>query len=281
MMDGPIAVVAPCHPHGVERFEHGLQIARDAGFDLQPIEPLLQPWLHLAAPDPHRLDHLVEALRSPRWSAVWLARGGSGLTRLLSRLPDSLPLDRPVIGFSDATALHAALWRRGHTHLVHGPVVHSLSKTDAASRDHLFRLLRGDAVPALVGDVWRSGSASGPLVGGNLALLAALCGTPWQVDVRGAILVIEEIGEHAYRIDRMLQQLHDAGGLCGVAGVALGEFVGCTGGARWTLDDVLRDQLAPLNVPILARLPIGHGAANHAFPIGASARIEDGTLSWN
>ncbi len=279
MIDGPIAVVAPCHPHDPQRLEQGLQLARAAGLDLQPFPDLLRPWLHLTASDDHRLEQLVEALTDPRWAAVWIARGGSGLTRLIGRLPTDLP-DKPVIGFSDVTALHAALYARGHSRLIHGPVVHSLGVTAPASREQLFQLLRGESTSPLQGEAWVPGHATGRLVGGNLALLAALCGTPWQVDVRGAILVLEEIGEHAYRIDRMLQQLWDAGGLAGCAGVALGSFTGCRTGSEWTLQHLLLDQLGRLGVPVLAELPIGHGSDNHAFPIGAVATIDGPYLSW-
>jgi muramoyltetrapeptide carboxypeptidase len=124
------------------------------------------------------------------------------------------------------------------------------------------------------------GFARGPLVGGNLALLASLCGTPWQVNTAGRILVVEEVGEHAYRIDRMLQQLHDAGSLAGVAGIALGTFTSCTGGQSWSVRDVLHDQLNRLKVPVIADLPIGHGEQNYAFPLGAVGTIDGAQLSW-
>ena len=281
--DLPIAIVAPCHPHRADRFERGLSLIEEAGWCPEPYPKLLEPRFHLAAPDEHRRTQLADALTDPRFGAVWIARGGSGLTRLLSGLPlRDLP-PRPVIGFSDATALLVALYQSGHRGpLIHGPVVHSLGMTDSPSREHLFRLLAGETTDALVGTPWVGGQAEGPLTGGNLSLLAALCGTPWQPDAQGHVLVIEEVGEPAYRIYRMFQQLDDAGVFRGVAAIALGTFVDCSvpSGASWTLADMLRDRLASLRVPVLAELPIGHGPANRSFPLGARALVGHGTLSW-
>lgn len=278
----PIAVVAPSGIVDPERFEAGLQILRDAGHDPHPYPDMQRPWRYLAGDDDHRLQQLVDALTSPRWAAVWIARGGYGLTRLLERIPFGDLPRRPVLGFSDVTALLGALHAAGAGPVVHAPVVHSLPITDAASLAHLLALLDGRPLQALDGTTWVDGEATGWLCGGNLCLLAATCGTPWQLDARGAILVLEEIGEAPYRIDRMLRQLVEAGVFDGVRGVAVGELVGCRPpeGADWTLRDVVLDHVEPLGVPVVGDLPIGHGARNHAFPWGVRATLRDGQLSW-
>lgn len=270
----PIAVVAPSGAHNVERFEAGLALARDMGFVLRPTPGLLQPHRYLAAPDEVRLQHLTEALTRRDVAAVWAARGGYGLTRIIDRL-DAQGVDRrPVIGFSDLTALFCALRRTSAT-CVHGPVVHSLPQTDEASREHLARLLTGRPTQPLEGVSWVEGDAVGPLVGGNLCLLAATCGTAHQLDASGAILVLEEVGEPAYKVDRLLQQLISAGVCRNIAGVAVGTFTHChvPDGAGFTLEDVLLDHLKDLGVPVLGGLPIGHGSANRAFVWGRTARI--------
>lgn len=277
----PIAVVAPCGVYDPAKLDEGLRIARAFGHDVRPFPGMLKPHRYLAADDDARLAHLVEALTSPDYGAVWIARGGYGLTRLLPRLPVDDLVARPVIGFSDVTALFAALHPKVYP-LIHAPMPHSLPATDEASRTHLFDLLAGAPLPALHGESWIGGEARGWLCGGNLAVLAALCGTPWQLDADGAILVLEDIGEAPYRIDRLLQQLVSAGVLEGVAGIALGEFTKCDppDGSGWTLRDVLLDHLRPLGVPVVGNLPVGHGAANRAFPWGARARLADGRLAW-
>lgn len=277
----PIAVVAPCGAYDPARFERGLALGRAAGHDLRPLPGLLQPHRYLAGTDDHRLAQLTEALTNPEYGAVWAARGGYGLTRILDRIDfDRIPR-KPVLGFSDVTALHTALVQRGLGPAIHAPMVHSFPKTSDASLNHLWSLLAGEHVPPLQGRTLVPGSVEGPLVGGNLCLLAATCGTADQLDARGAILVLEEIGEPAYRVDRMLQQLASAGVLRGVAGIALGEFVHCRvpEGVDWTLLDMIREHVEPLDVPVVVDLPIGHGQRNHAFVYGAPARLGDGALA--
>ena len=276
----PIAVIAPCSAYNEARFEQGLALLREAGHAPHPLPGLLAPHRYLAADDETRLGQLIEALTDPRWAAVWIARGGYGLTRLLDRL-NLAAVSRPVIGFSDVTALFNAMDVAGAQRAIHGPVVHSLGITDEASLDHLWRLLDGAPTEPLPGEVWREGDVTAPLVGGNLCMLASTAGTAQQLDARGCILLLEEIGEYAYRVDRALQQLRSSSQLEGLAGVALGEFRDChvPEGVSWTVDDILREHLEPLGVPILAGLPIGHGPANRAFVVGKPARLSGNTLT--
>ena len=276
----PIAVVAPCGVYNPEQLAEGIEIAKAAGHDLRPMPGMLQPHRYLAGDDAHRLTQLMTALTSPEYGAVWVARGGYGLTRIVDRIHfDALP-PRPVLGFSDVTALLTPLHAAGRSPAIHAPMPHSLPNTDEESRQHLWDLLAGKRTMPLHGDTWIGGEADGWLAGGNLCLLAATCGTPQQLKAGGAILVLEEIGEPAYRVDRMLRQIVAAGVLDGVLGVAVGELLHCNvpEGADYGIDDVLMDHLAPLGVPILGNLPIGHGPSNRAFLHGACAWIHDGVL---
>lgn len=161
-------------------------------------------------------------------------------------------------------------------------MLHTLVDTDAASLDQLFDLLAGEPVEPLQGETWVEGEATGWLCGGNLCMLAATAGTRHQLRARDAIVILEEVDEVPYRVDRLMQQCLSAGVFDGVRGVALGSFTNCSppADASWTLRDVLMDHLAPLGVPVLAGLPVGHGSENHAFPWGVPARIAGGSLSW-
>lgn len=277
----PIAVVAPSSAYDPGKLERGLAILREAGHAPHLFPDSLRPHRYLAADDDHRLGQLVDALTDPRWAAVWMVRGGYGLTRLLDRVPWERLVQRPVLGFSDVTALFAGLSRHGGGPAVHAPVLHSLGQTDAASLEHLWRLLDGQPTEPMAGETWAPGAVEAPVVGGNLCMLATGCGTRHQVDASGAILVLEEVGEAAYRVDRSLQQLASAGVLDGVAGVAVGELVGCPvpQGAAWTLRDIFAEHLEPLGVPMVGELPIGHGARNRAFVWGQRGRLGDGRLT--
>ncbi len=237
---------------------------------------------YLAGPDSVRRADL-EAAFSGAWDAVWMARGGYGLTRLLA----ALDLDRlapvPFFGFSDGTALLDPLAARGRP-AVHAPVLTSLAThVDDASRERLRALLAGEGCAPLVGTPLCGPvtPVEGTLRGGNLCMLASLCGTPWQPRLDGAILLLEEVGEAPYRIDRMVTQLRAAGVLDGVRGVALGTFTGAVApdGADWSVEDVLRDLFAPLGVPVVAGLPVGHGTSNAAIVLGGPARLADGILT--
>lgn len=273
--DKPIAVVASSHAFDPARLDAGLDLVRAAGWDCELFPDLLQPHRYFAAPDLWRRDQLAAALTDPRFGAVWPVRGGSGMTRLI----DDLPWDRvrpvPVLGFSDVTPLLHAMYTRARTRALHAPVLHSLTSTAAEDHDALFAVMDGAPPPPMRGEVWVDGIASGPLVGGNLTLIAATCGTRWQLRARDRILFLEDIGEQPFRIDRMLQQCKQAGVLRGVRAVLLGGFDGCNppAGASWTLDDVLREHLLPLGVPIVARLPFGHGVRNAPMIVGAPIRI--------
>lgn len=277
-----IAVIAPSGAFDPAKLEAGMALARAAGADLHPFDDLLDPVRYLASPDSCRRRQLVEALTSAAWDAVWVARGGFGLTRILSDVPWTRVRPKPVVGFSDVTPLLEAMRRVTGAVGVHGPVLHSLPETDDSSRERTFDIIFRGVHRPLDGEAWVGGRAEGPIVGGNLAMIAATCGTRWQVDARGAILLLEDVGEAPYRIDRMLTQLAEAGVLEGVAGVALGGFTSCAPpvGASWTLDDVLRERLVSLGVPVVAHLPFGHQPANVAVPIGARGRLADGSLTW-
>lgn len=276
-----VAVVAPSHAFVEAKLAEGLGWARDLGLELIETPHLREPHRRFAAPHAARLESLAHALTSEDFDAVWVVRGGSGLLQLLDRLPADLPA-RPVIGFSDVTALFCALDKRGVGPLVHGPVLHALPATDETSRHQLKGLLLDGSMPAWRGSSWQAGTAEGQLVGGNLTVLAAACGTPHQLCGKDRIILLEEIGELPYRVERCIQQLLSSGVFEGVAGVALGSFVDChpPQGARWTLTDGLQELLLPLGVPVIADLPVGHGPTNHAFVWGTKARIEGDRLAF-
>jgi muramoyltetrapeptide carboxypeptidase len=281
-----VALVAPAGPVSEERVTAAIRQCEQLG-----VEPVLGRSArrryagYLAGTDAERLADLAWAFTDEEIDAVWALRGGYGTMRLLPAL-DVAPLvsgPRPFIGFSDNTAVHLALHARDVVSF-HAP--HAGSNATELSLRTLRQVL-WTAAPAGVLELPRdattttlcAGVAEGPLLGGNLTLLAAMCGTPPQRSATGAILFVEEIAEEPYRIDRCWTQLVLSGVLDGVAAVAFGQFTDC--GKGDAVLELLHRLVAPFGVPAVAGLPIGHDDDNWTLPLGVRARLDadSGTLA--
>ncbi len=276
-----IAVVAPSGIFDPDKLYRGMQVLAAWGYAPELLPGVGERHRYLAGTDAVRVEDLCRAF-SGAYDAVWMARGGFGLGRLLRELSWDAFEAIPFLGFSDGTALLAPLAARGRP-AVHAPVLTSLADlVDDASRAHLRDLLAGRPLQPLEGRhvCGPRSRVRAPLRGGNLCVLASLCGTPWQLDARDALVLLEEVGEAPYRVDRLLRQLVDSGALDGAAGVVLGDFLGADAppGADWSVVDVVVDELGARGIPIVAGLPVGHGTRNHAVPLGAVAELEDGAL---
>jgi muramoyltetrapeptide carboxypeptidase len=246
---------------------------------------------YLAGRDEDRLADLNDALRDPGVRAIFATRGGKGAYRIADRIDfDAAVRDpKPLVGFSDTTILHLALWHRAHVGSVHGPHVewHGPLGSHVAAR--LKRALMASAPIVVERDsrditaaVTSAGTATGTLMGGNLSLIARAVG--WTCpSFAGAILVIEDVDKHIGHIDSALTQLPRSGVLDGLRGIAIGQFIRCAEPkpGKWSIVDVLRDRLLPLGVPMLGGLPIGHGSDPHTIPLGTTATIDAaaGTLT--
>jgi muramoyltetrapeptide carboxypeptidase len=236
---------------------------------------------YLAGSDTRRAAELNRYLRDPQVKAIVCARGGYGLLRILPLLDSDALRSRPlpIVGFSDVTALLAWAHVTAGVRSIHGPVVTQLGELPASDPQALVRLLEE---PAPTGPWYRElkavvpGRARGPLLGGNLEVLSRLVGTRYLPRLQGAILVLEEVGERPYRIDRTLTQLLLAGVLDGVAGVIVGRLEKCDepDGTAPTALEVVRERLAPLGVPFCVGAPVGHGERNKPFPFGAPALLD-------
>lgn len=241
---------------------------------------------YFAGTDEERLDDLNAALRDESIDAIWCVRGGYGAMRLLADIDFAALAENPraVIGFSDITALHAAIHQECGIVTYHGPTARG--ELSEFSRDHLTRAVADPADSCGVapeGRTLRSGIASGRLAGGNLALVTAMIGTPWSIDLEGAILVLEDIDEAVYRVDRMMQQLLLSGELDGCAGIIAGDFRRPDGEQEEdnrTIDEVIAEAADAAGVPCFAGAPFGHIGDQWTIPLGAFAemRADDCTL---
>ena len=241
---------------------------------------LLERCGYLAGDDAERLADLQWALDDGGVDAVWCVRGGYGMTRILPSVSFRrfAELPKPVIGYSDVSALHAAIASQVGVVSFHAPVARA--ELPAMSAASLWAAVSQGGDPC---GVWhdaepvRVGVVRGRLVGGNLALLAALCGTRDAVSGAGAIVVLEDVNEPVYRVDRMLRQLEQSGVFRGCVGLAIGQFTEVPADAAvdaQTIPGVIAELADRLAVPCLANLPIGHIADQWTVPLGARAELD-------
>ncbi len=271
----PVSVVAPASGFDRASFEAGVEVI-GRRYEVQYDPGILTRHRYLAGSDARRLGELWRALADTGTRAVFCARGGYGMMRLLAGLEDIPLAPKPVIGFSDITALHQLLQRQGRVS-IHGPVLTQLARLDAHTHARLFELLESESPAAdLTGtETYAEGTAEGPLLGGNLAVLTRLLGTPFLAPLEGAVLLLEDIGERPYQLDRMWIHLELAGVFRQVRGIVLGEFARCEEkNAEYSSADVLRELAAATGLPCAAGFPIGHGTDNQPVPLGVRVRLD-------
>jgi muramoyltetrapeptide carboxypeptidase len=238
-------------------------------------------WGYLAGTDENRRHQLLDALKDPECHGILCARGGYGGARLLedwTRQGLGWPEGEPkwLVGFSDITSLLMSLSQRGISG-VHGPLLTTLAAEPDWSMQRLFDWVEGRSLPPLTGLGWGGGEAQGVLLPMNLTVATNLLGTPMQPDFSNVILAIEDVGEAPYRLDRMLTQWR----LCNlfklVKGIAIGRFSQCEPAPNipsFTVEEVLRDRLSDLGIPIVSDLPFGHDGPNAALPVGIPAHLD-------
>jgi muramoyltetrapeptide carboxypeptidase len=286
-----VALVSPSGPTRVDRVRRGIELLTGWGLRVEAAPNAYERRGYLAGTDAARLADLNAALRDPAVRGIVCTRGGYGVQRIVDGLDLAAVRADPklVVGFSDITALQLALWRGARLSTVHGPgaawldertPLHSAESLHAALMTTEPVTVAAAAAEETFG-VRVPGRAVGPLLGGNLCLITASIGTPDMPDLTGAVLLVEEVQEPPYKVDRMLTQLRRCGALDGVAGVAVGQFTDCADGWETTVADVLGERLGDLGVPVLGGLPIGHGVGQLTVPVGTRAVLDAdaGTLT--
>lgn len=287
-----VMLVSPSGPTRAERVARGVELLSEWGLSVDVAPNVYARSGYLAGSDDERLADLMTALGDPTVRGVICTRGGYGTQRIVDGIDMAVVRADPkiVVGFSDITALQLALWRGARLASVHGPGAAWLHERTGPDSVAALRHALMDPTPVEITarpDEETSGvrlpgaSVTGPLLGGNLCLLAASVGTPDLPDLTGAILLIEDVGEPPYKVDRMLTHLRRAGALSSLAGVAVGQFTDCADDWSTTIVDCLLERLAPLGVPVLGGLPIGHGRDQIAVPFGTDATLDvsAGTLT--
>lgn len=281
-----VEVVSPAGPVTPELLEPGLNLLRDWQLDVRVGDAVYERHRpgYLAGDDEQRLRAVQHALTDPEVEAVVFSRGGYGTMRLLERL-DLEAMDRPklLVGFSDLTALHLyAAGCRGLSTL-HAPVVKSLRLHEPGDRtlDGLRAALFGRRADGFrVGglETVREGRAEGPVLGGNLTVLVHLLSSRFCPDLDGAVVLLEDVGEEDYRLDRMMTALRLSENVSRPAGIVLGDFT--DGGGAYVdeadIDALMAGLAAEFDCPVVAGFPVGHGADNLAVPMGVTATLDAG-----
>jgi muramoyltetrapeptide carboxypeptidase len=275
-----IGLVTPAGPvHDQDKVRAGTNILEEADFLVKlPVD--LEKEEYLAGSDEARARQLTEVWNDPEIKGILAMRGGYGAMRLLPYLDPAGFAKNPKIlaGFSDITILLNEIQRRTGLVTYHTPVLTTLARSDAASRRSFLEMLTGPAKAIAPPDlqILTGGSATGHLIGGNLASLSHLLGTPYEPIWRNGILFIEDVGEAPYQIDRMLTQLQASGRLGQLSGLILGTFSeGDEHEKEWSeLIWARAQELTGGQIPLWGNFPVGHGQRNLTMPVGMTAIMD-------
>lgn len=269
--------------------ERAAQYAQSLGFKVKIGASANAKYGYLSGTDALRAQDVNAMFADPQIDAIICTRGGYGTMRMLDLLDYDLIRRNPKIfvGFSDITAMHIAFQKHCDLITFHGSMATMWSEelTQDFMRDSLFSAIMN---PAPMGELINApgyaprttvnpGIAEGELVGGNLSLIAGTIGTPYEIDTKDRILFIEEVGERTYCVDRMLTQLRLAGKFRDCAGIVFGDFNNCPveyPDFGLTLEEVIRDCVAPCGKPIFTGLQAGHVTPKLTLPLGARVRMD-------
>ena len=276
-----VGLAAPAGPLKEEVLRQGLQLLWDCGLKVKYAPDICRHDNYLAGSDQRRLEELHQLWDDDEVKAILAVRGGYGCARLLGRLDFDLIRRKPkaLIGFSDLTILVNVIHQQTGLVTFHGPMLSTLARDGRPALEAMLNELavQGRQELTIKGlEVLRPGQAEGPLIGGNLTCLCQLLATPYEPAWAGTILLLEDINEPAYRVDRLLTQLSLAGHLDRVAGVILGDFLDSELHSINDLELVWRRvlELTDERTPVWANFPAGHGPRNILLPVGLTVRLD-------
>jgi len=280
-----IGVAAPSARFDAQAFQKGVLCLESMGFEVHIPNGITGRHRYLAGTDRQRADVLNSLFSDPGIKGIIAARGGFGAMRLLPLLDWDAIAENPKLfmGFSDPTALISSLVCKAGICALHGPNLVSLGRADKKTLDSFVKTVTGrfTRIDLPFDQVVVGGCATGRLVGGNLATLTHMIGTAYQPDFTGSILFMEDVGEPAYKIDRMLTQMKMAGVLEGVQGVVTGAFDGCDNKAY--IPQIIQEVFFDANIPICMGIDVGHGAVNLSLPMGGRVILDAdrACLEWD
>ncbi len=272
-----IGIVAPASHFEKDAFNRGVKAIKAMGFHVLLEDRVFLKHRYLAGTDQQRARHLNDMFENSDVDAIICARGGYGSMRILPYLDYETIGQNPKLfmGFSDISALLAVLYQKCAMVVFHGPTVTTLGKGNPETVRGLKRILFGSN-PGIMetrhGKVIKKGAASGPVLCANLTTLSHLMGTPFFPDLDGHILMLEDLGEKPYRIDRMVSQLKLSGHFDKIAGLALGDFCNC--GAEREINLIFQEITKDMKIPVLTGFQVGHQDINQIVPVGQKGVLD-------
>lgn len=274
-----IGIAAPASPFSRKKFERGVTALEEMGFRVFYHRHIFSKKNYLAGSDKRRAKELTALFRNKKVRAILYARGGYGSQRIIPLLnPTLLKKNRkPVIGFSDATALLIFLHQKGRVPVFYGPSLTQLGRRNRFTLQHFQAVLSGPRKKRILSigncKVLKQGKARGRFAGGCLSLITSSIGTPYELKTDGAILFIEDTGERVYAVDRMLNQLKNGGKLKKVKGIVIGSLKPVRGEPH-SMETMLRDILKNFRGPVVMHFPAGHTEKFVTLPLGVPAMLD-------
>jgi muramoyltetrapeptide carboxypeptidase len=284
-----IGIIAPAFQPDPQKLEAGIQYLKNMNYSIVRGRSLKAKYGYLAGDDKLRTDDIHQMFADPEITAILCARGGWGCLRLLDKLDYNLIKNNPkaFIGYSDITTMQLAFWAKIALPSLSGPMVAVEMSQSIASftENHFWRQINNTNTfyqfqfETDIIHTWNHGRTEGTLLGGCLAMVAHLLGTPFSPDYSDCILFLEDVGEEPYRIDRYLSQLKQAGTFKKIKGLILGNFIEPDINIQkdsFTIKEVLEQYFNDANYPVVYNFPYGHGDIKFTMPIGANAILDTG-----
>lgn len=279
-----IKIIAPAGLVEKSYIDHACSFLRKEGLEVKLGVHLFNSYFQFAGTDTERLADLQHALDDTSIKAIWCARGGYGAIRLLELLHWDEFKKNPkwLMGFSDITLLHACINQLGYPSM-HCAMPINFNNIDLPVPDWASQTIRylmgGELAHSFPkNDFNRGDEISGIITGGNLSMLCAISGTPYDIDYRGKILFIEEVSEHKYKIDRMMQSLRLSGKLSQIKGLLVGGFTDVMDNKRpfgKDVEEIILDAVKGFDYPVIFNVPAGHLEANYPIPFGVNITVDD------
>ena len=282
-----IGVIAPAFKPDLQKLDQGIRYLEKLGYNVVKGKTLNAGYGYLAGDDTIRVNDIHQMFADPDIAAVICARGGWGCLRLLDKLDFDLIKNNPkaLIGYSDITTLQLAFWKQISLPSLSGPMaaVEMSQQMDPFTEDHFLGQINNTNDSYQIQfdhdttQIWKQGKSEGVLLGGCLSMVSHLLGTPYSPDYLGSILLLEDVGEEAYRIDRYLAQLKQAGIFEKIKGIILGNFIEPDINVKndsFTIKQVLEEYFAEATYPVIYNFPYGHGTSKFTMPIGSKTIID-------